>query len=160
VCRPAGGRLGGRALSRSIALNAWATPCKKHGPASTLAAPAPRPPHPLSGASDAPMPPSAGALPFLAPESLAVTLAAPHAGPLRGLGVRRGVTLIVGGGFHGKSTLLDAIQVGCYDKVGRPGALQKRDSTVSRFLFDSKNVVSNLFNELLRLTPKPRPADV
>ncbi|KAI8472241.1 MAG: hypothetical protein J3K34DRAFT_213442 [Monoraphidium minutum] len=74
----------------------------------------------LSGASDLPMT-DASAVPFAAPESLAVTLAAPHRGPVRGLGVRAGVTLIVGGGFHGKSTLLDAIQVGCYDKVPGDG---------------------------------------
>jgi predicted ABC-class ATPase len=61
--------------------------------------------------------PAASAVPFSAPDPLAVTLAAPHRGAVRGLGVRAGVTLIVGGGFHGKSTLLDAIQVGCYNKV-------------------------------------------
>ena len=35
----------------------------------------------------------------------------PNRGSIRGLGIRRGVTLIVGGGFHGKSTLLEALQV-------------------------------------------------
>ncbi|KIY95094.1 hypothetical protein MNEG_12867 [Monoraphidium neglectum] len=74
----------------------------------------------VAGASDAPMP-AASAVPFSAPDPLAVTLAAPHRGAVRGLGVRAGVTLIVGGGFHGKSTLLDAIQVGCYNKVPGDG---------------------------------------
>jgi predicted ATPase len=36
---------------------------------------------------------------------------------LHGMGVRNGVTVIVGGGFHGKSTLLEALQSGVYDKV-------------------------------------------
>jgi len=45
-------------------------------------------------------------------DSLAVTLELPHAGALRGLGIPAGVTLIVGGAFHGKSTLLDAIARG------------------------------------------------
>lgn len=69
-----------------------------------------------TGASDAPMSPGA-AVPFASPAPLAVSLVTPHGGPVRGLGIRAGVTVIVGGGFHGKSTLLDAIQVGCYNKV-------------------------------------------
>jgi len=46
---------------------------------------------------------------FEAPDPLAVELTLPHAGRIRGLGVPAGVTLIVGGAFHGKSTLLDAV---------------------------------------------------
>jgi predicted ABC-class ATPase len=49
------------------------------------------------------------------PDGLAVTLDAPHAGPLRGLGIPAGVTLIVGGGYHGKSTLLDTVARAVYD---------------------------------------------
>jgi len=59
--------------------------------------------------------------PFRSPETLAVELVAPNAGPLRGLGLRRGLTLIVGGGFHGKSTLLRALQTGVYDHVPGDG---------------------------------------
>ncbi len=55
------------------------------------------------------------ALPLRVPDALAVELRAPHAGTLRGLGVRAGVTLIVGGGYHGKSTLLQALALGIYD---------------------------------------------
>ncbi|KAK9844049.1 hypothetical protein WJX81_003003 [Elliptochloris bilobata] len=69
-----------------------------------------------SGASDAPMP-AKEAVPFASPESLAVKVELPNAGRVRGMGVRAGVTLIVGGGFHGKSTLLDALQAGVYNKV-------------------------------------------
>jgi predicted ABC-class ATPase len=46
---------------------------------------------------------------FEAPPALAVEIALPHAGRVRGMGIPEGVTLLVGGGFHGKSTLLDAI---------------------------------------------------
>ena len=78
-----------------------------------------------SGASDAPMPPPpAGApplVPFASPPSLAVEVALPNGGPVRGMGIPRGVSLVVGGGFHGKSTLLEALQVGCYDKVPGDG---------------------------------------
>ena len=40
---------------------------------------------------------------------------------ITGMGIRKGVTLIVGGGFHGKSTLLSALQLGVYDKIPGDG---------------------------------------
>ena len=61
------------------------------------------------------------ALPLQAPAALAVELPAPHAGTLRGLGIRAGVTLIVGGGYHGKSTLLQALALGVYDHLPGDG---------------------------------------
>uniref|UniRef100_A0A1D2A4R6 Isopentenyl-diphosphate delta-isomerase n=1 Tax=Auxenochlorella protothecoides TaxID=3075 RepID=A0A1D2A4R6_AUXPR len=72
------------------------------------------------GASQAPMP-AAWAVLSRAPESQAVVLTLPHAGRVRGLGIRRGVTLIVGGGFHGKSTLLQALEGGVYDRIPGDG---------------------------------------
>ncbi|MEJ2678715.1 MAG: ABC-ATPase domain-containing protein [Gemmatimonadota bacterium] len=72
-----------------------------------------------SGVDDRPL--AAGAVPFQAPESLRVTLQAPHAGSVRGLGVPEGVTVIAGGGYHGKSTLLRAIQAGVYDHIPGDG---------------------------------------
>ena len=71
-----------------------------------------------SGASDLPMKDS---IPFSAPESLAVTLSLPNHGPLRGLGIRKGVTLIAGGGYHGKSTLLKALERGVYNHIAGDG---------------------------------------
>lgn len=73
-----------------------------------------------SGVSDRPAQ-GPRVVPFRAPDSLAVTLETPHAGPIRGLGVPRGVTLIVGGGYHGKSTLLRALSLGVYDHVPGDG---------------------------------------
>lgn len=52
---------------------------------------------------------------FESPESLRVTLEAPNAGAISGMGIAEGVTLIVGGGFHGKSTLLNALERGVYN---------------------------------------------
>ena len=81
-----------------------------------------------SGASDRPM--RSGALPFAAPEALRVELplAHPVVGPdgrprsaLVGLGIRRGITLVVGGGYHGKSTLLRALERGVYPHVPGDG---------------------------------------
>lgn len=72
---------------------------------------------------------------FAAPESMRVSLDAPNAGAVTGMGVPEGVTVIVGGGFHGKSTLLRALERGVYDHVPgdgrervvtRPGAVKVR----------------------------------
>jgi len=63
--------------------------------------------------------PLSNAIPFRAPESLRVTLKCPNAGAVTGAGIPSGITLIVGGGFHGKSTLLQAIARGVYNH--RPG---------------------------------------
>lgn len=52
------------------------------------------------------------AVPFRSPQELSVTLDLPHRGKLTGMGIRQGVTLIVGGGYHGKSTLLKALELG------------------------------------------------
>lgn len=60
-------------------------------------------------------------VPFTAPTSLRVTLSAPNAGDVTGMGVPTGVTLIVGGGFHGKSTLLRALERGVYDHAAGDG---------------------------------------
>lgn len=62
-----------------------------------------------------------GAVPFESPESLAVTLQLPRGGTLRGMGIRRGITVIAGGGFHGKSTLLKALERGVYDHIAGDG---------------------------------------
>ena len=71
-----------------------------------------------SGADPRPL---GGALPLAAPAALAVELAAPHAGTVRGLGIRTGVTLIAGGGYHGKSTLLQAVALAVYDHLPGDG---------------------------------------
>ncbi len=74
-----------------------------------------------SGVDDRPMP---DAVAWQSPESLRVTLPAPNCGRLSGLGVPRGITLVVGGGFHGKSTLLRALQTGVYDHIPGDGREQ------------------------------------
>ncbi|HBT46903.1 MAG TPA: ATPase [Peptococcaceae bacterium] len=81
-----------------------------------------------SGVSQLPMP-AAQAVPFEAPPSLEVELEAPHAGKVRGMGIPKGITLIVGGGFHGKSTLLRALERGVYNHV--PGDGRERVVTVA-----------------------------
>ncbi len=71
-----------------------------------------------SGVSQRPM---KGAVAFRSPDSLAVTLHLPHKGDLRGMGIRCGVTMIAGGGYHGKSTLLKALELGVYNHIAGDG---------------------------------------
>lgn len=71
-----------------------------------------------TGISDRPM---KGSVPFVSPESLRITIELPHHGPLSGMAVRRGILLIVGGGYHGKSTLLKALEAGVYNHIAGDG---------------------------------------
>ncbi|MGK7312066.1 MAG: ABC-ATPase domain-containing protein [Candidatus Longimicrobiales bacterium M2_2A_002] len=80
-----------------------------------------------SGVDDRPMEGDA-VVPFESPDSLRVVLEAPNAGEVAGMGVPEGMTLIVGGGYHGKSTLLRALERGIYDHV--PGDGRERVVTV------------------------------
>ena len=58
---------------------------------------------------------------FRAPESMKIELDLPDGTKLCGMGIPKGVTLIVGGGYHGKSTLLEALQMGVYDHIAGDG---------------------------------------
>ncbi len=71
-----------------------------------------------SGVSPRPM---RGGVKFQSPGELAVTLDLPHKGKITGMGIRRGITLIVGGGYHGKSTLLKALELGVYNHIAGDG---------------------------------------
>ena len=72
----------------------------------------------VAGNCDLPM---KDAVAFSAPSSLSVTLDTPNQGPVTGLGIRKGITLIVGGGFHGKSTLLTALERAIYNHIPGDG---------------------------------------
>ena len=65
--------------------------------------------------------PLEGAVPFESPDSLRVDVELPNRGKMTGMGVQEGVTLIVGGGFHGKSTLLRSLERGVYNHVPGDG---------------------------------------
>lgn len=71
-----------------------------------------------SGVSDRPL---KDGIPFCSPETMAVTFVLPHKGSLRGMGIKKGITLIVGGGYHGKSTLLKALERGVYNHIAGDG---------------------------------------
>ena len=65
-----------------------------------------------SGISEEPL---EGAVKFKTPKSLLISINTPNHGTVTGMGIPEGVTLIVGGGYHGKSTLLNAIELGIYN---------------------------------------------
>lgn len=71
-----------------------------------------------SGVSQLPL---EGGVPLTAPETLAQTVHLPHAGAVRGTAIPAGVTVIAGGGYHGKSTLLNAIARGIYPHIPGDG---------------------------------------
>ncbi|MGR5178167.1 P-loop domain-containing protein [Vibrio parahaemolyticus] len=82
----------------------------------------------LAGNCDLPM---KNAVTFQSPDSLEVTLNRPNHGKIKGMGIPKGVTLIVGGGFHGKSTLLNALERAIYDHIpgdGREGIVTESDA--------------------------------
>lgn len=60
-------------------------------------------------------------VPFISPESLRITMNLPHKGKIIGMGIPQGITLIVGGGYHGKSTLLNALELGVYNHIAGDG---------------------------------------
>ena len=58
---------------------------------------------------------------FQSPESMEVEIELPYKGKLRGMGIPKGITLVVGGGYHGKSTLLKALEQGIYQHIEGDG---------------------------------------
>ena len=71
-----------------------------------------------SGISDRPM---KEASPFSSPEDLRVEIFLPHGQPITGMGIPEGITVIAGGGYHGKSTLLKALEQGVYNHIKGDG---------------------------------------
>ena len=71
-----------------------------------------------SGISSRPMKAS---IPFTSPDSLRISINLPHKGKITGMGIPKGITLIVGGGYHGKSTLLNALELGVYNHIPGDG---------------------------------------
>ena len=93
-----------------------------------------------SGASDRPL--GDDAVPFESPEEYRVELDLPNEGAVSGMGVPEGVTLVAGGGFHGKSTLLSALSWGVYDHVPGDGRqlVVARDDAVKIRAEDGRSI--------------------
>ena len=58
---------------------------------------------------------------FISPKELEVEFNTPNRGLIKGMGIPEGITLIVGGGYHGKSTLLKALELGVYNHIEGDG---------------------------------------
>jgi len=72
-----------------------------------------------SGVDDRPL--QTDAIPFHSPDPLRVKFNCPNRGEITGMGIPTGITLIVGGGYHGKSTVLKAIERGIYNHIPEDG---------------------------------------
>lgn len=95
-----------------------------------------------SGISSRPM---KGSVPFQSPDSLRMELILPHHGRITGMGLHRGITLIVGGGYHGKSTLLKALESGVYNHVAGDGREYViTDSTAMKLRAEDGRSVQNV----------------
>lgn len=70
----------------------------------------------FTGISDIPLSGSS-VVPFDSPSDMRRSFILPHRGEIHGMGIPKGVVMICGGGFHGKSTLLSAIAQGCYNHI-------------------------------------------
>lgn len=105
--------------------------------------------------------PLENATPFGAPDSLRVTIPTPNGGDVSGLGVPEGVTLVVGGGYHGKSTLLRAIEAGVYDHQPGDGRerVVARDDTVKVRAEDGRSVVRTDVSAFVSHLPSGEPTD-
>mgnify|MGYP000095240644 CR=1 FL=1 len=85
-----------------------------------------------SSVSDRPL---AGGVPFRSPQTLESSFNLPSGKTVTGMGIPEGVTLIVGGGFHGKSTLLRALENGVYNHIpgdGREWVVTRPDAVKIR----------------------------
>lgn len=105
-----------------------------------------------------PRPLGQGALPLQVPDSLAVEFALPSGNRTRGLGIPAGVTLIVGGGFHGKSTLLRALELGVYNHIpddGRERVVTVADAVKIR-AEDGRSVAGVDISPFIRCLPQGR----
>ena len=58
---------------------------------------------------------------FISPKELEVEINLPNKGLIKGMGIKKGISLIVGGGYHGKSTLLNALELGVYNHIEGDG---------------------------------------
>ncbi len=111
-----------------------------------------------SGISDKPMTISDhnhSAIPFVAPESLTTEIELPYAGLIRGLPIHKGVTLIVGGGYHGKSTLLSTLEAGIYNHIlgdGREYCVSSRHTAKIR-AYSGRHVVKTDISPFINNLP-------
>ena len=100
--------------------------------------------------------PMQGAVPFLSTPEDAVWVAG-----VRGMAFRKGVTVITGGGYSGKSTLLDALSAGIYDHVEGDGReLVITDATAMKISAEDGRSIRHVnLSPFIKWIPGGDPAD-
>lgn len=94
-----------------------------------------------SGISERPM---KHCVAFESPDHYRVSFDLPHHGKITGMGIPKGITLIVGGGYHGKSTLLKALELGVYDHINGDGReFVITDSTAMKIRAEDGRSITN-----------------
>lgn len=89
--------------------------------------------------------PMKNAIPFIAPKETEIMIPLSDGTKMIGMGIKKGITVITGGGYSGKSTLLDAIEMGIYNHIpgdGREFVLT--DSSALKMYAEDGRPVSNL----------------
>lgn len=98
------------------------------------------------------------AIPFQSPQSLRVECTCPNRGLVTGMGIPVGVTLIVGGGYHGKSTLLKAIELGIYNHIPGDGRerIVTQETAVKIRAEDGRSIASVDISPFINQLPQGR----
>jgi len=107
-----------------------------------------------SGTDDKPMN-REEAISFQSPHNLSIEIDLPHFGKITGMGIPTGVTLIVGGGYHGKSTLLNTLELGIYDHIpgdGREYCVSLPKSVKIR-AYSGRNIVKTDISPFIKNLP-------
>ncbi|MFW2371940.1 MAG: ABC-ATPase domain-containing protein [Gammaproteobacteria bacterium] len=92
---------------------------------------------------------------FASPESLKIEMDLPYAGKITGMGIPQGITLLAGGGYHGKSTLLQAIEMGVYNHIAGDGRERcvSLTETVKVRSYSGRHVVKTDISPFIRNLP-------
>lgn len=108
---------------------------------------------PRKSGSDAPM---TGAIPFQSTKDAEVEVEG-----IRGMAFRKGVTVITGGGYSGKSTLLDALSAGIYDHIAGDGRelVITDDSAMKISAEDGRSVRHVNLSPFIKWIPGGDPTD-
>jgi predicted ABC-class ATPase len=100
-------------------------------------------------------------VPFRSPPELEVTMKTKHGFEVDGMGIRKGVTLLTGGGYHGKSTLLEALQLGIYNYVIGDGRtlVVTNPAAVKIRADDGRSVTGTNISAFIKNLPGKRDTD-
>ncbi len=99
------------------------------------------------------------AVPFQSPPQLQVEFTCPNRGLITGMGIPAGVTLIVGGGYHGKSTLLRAMELGVYNHIPGDGRelVVTNPAAVKIRAEDGRSIAGVDISPFINQLPQSRP---